>query len=75
MKITEPTDDELDLKILSDNNILLLAQQPLKVRKYYSRYWNWNGKIHEPYFTVIFKCTVKGELVLSEKLLASSVEN
>lgn len=75
MKTTEPTDDEPDLKILSDNDILLLAQQPPKVRKRYSRYWNRNGKIREPYFAVIFKRTAKGELVLPEKSLASNVEN
>lgn len=68
-------DNKPDLKILSDNNILLLAQQPPKVRKYYSHYWNQNGKIRKPYFTVIFKRTAKGELVLLEKSLASNIKN
>jgi hypothetical protein len=44
MKITEPMDDEPDLKILSDNDILLLAQQVLRTRGLgYGNLITWNS--------------------------------
>lgn len=58
-------------KILSDEDIAEIAQQPPSFRKHYSRYWNSDGKIKEPYFRIIFRRDAQGHFIIPEEYVAS----
>ncbi|GIJ89092.1 hypothetical protein Asppvi_008021 [Aspergillus pseudoviridinutans] len=71
---TMPLDPNAATKILTDKDIIQIAQQPPAFRKRYTRYWNSDGKIKEPYFRVIFQQDDAGNFLVPEEYLASNIE-
>jgi hypothetical protein len=46
--------DAPETKVLTEDDILLVATQPPKFRRRYARYWNSNGKIREAALQEVF---------------------